>query len=104
MGRRAQRNIRMLETLSPAGVLENFRPAQDTLVELDLFDTGDVRWPDHDGSRFNLSEFSCLKRLSLDSICIFPPGGSWASRMGLCGLLPRSIEDIKVSMIHRSCK
>ena len=86
----------MLENLSPAKSLECLRPVQETLVELHITDEG-IKWPGHDGSRFDLTAFDCLRLLSLCAVCVFPPESSWASRKGLYKLLPSSIEDITVS-------
>ena len=94
---RRQREARMLEKLSPARVSTCLRPIRETLVELDLIDVG-MRWPDHDGSRLDLSGFISMKKISLCAACVFVPDGSWDGRKGLGELLPKTVEDIVVTM------
>lgn len=89
-------DIRILESLSPAGILTCLRPVRETLEELDLHNVGG-RWPGHDGSRLDLRAFECMKKISLPAACIFIPHGSWESRNGLGQLLRKTIEDIVVS-------
>ena len=93
-----RREALMLEKLSPAGVLACLHPVRETLVELNLIDVG-TRWPDHDGSRLDLRGFTCLKKISLCATCVFIPNGSWDGRKGLGELLPKTIEEIDVSML-----
>ncbi len=112
LGAQRQRILEMVDDMSPASIRQCIQPLRETLVELNLVDAG-VQWPGHDGTRLNLRDFECMKRLSVRAACLLVPNRAWGARDGLFKLLPKNIEEINVSstpmgshdaFFHHLCK
>lgn len=86
---------RMMSPLSPALIAQAFSPLQACLVELRLSDGPITHWPGHDGTRMDMSKFTCLKVLVVPSTCFFR-GSPAAKRRGVRELLPPSLMELSV--------
>ncbi|KAE9363995.1 hypothetical protein N431DRAFT_390221, partial [Stipitochalara longipes BDJ] len=80
----------MLRTFSPMRILPTLFPVAQSLTRLEL-DTRRQDWPNHDGSRLDLSGFVALKDLTASALCFLAPLPQGIPRNGLYRLLPRSL-------------
>ncbi len=93
----------MMSPLSPALMAQAFSPLQAFLVELRLNDGLITHWPGHDGTRMDISKFTCLKVLVVPSTYFFR-GSPEVERRGVRELLPLVLEELNVrpfSLVQR---
>lgn len=86
----------MENELSPSHVLLTLSPLARTLTALELHTNGQ-EWSGHDGSRLDLSGFGNLKSISASAELFVAPLSLGVARDGTHKLLPRSLEQLRVS-------
>lgn len=88
----------MASYLSPASTALAFSPLQTCLVELNFYDGPITHWPGHDGTRMDMSQFTCLKRLVVPATCFFNIFHS-IQRRHIRALLPSSLKELDVRSV-----
>ena len=87
---------KMVTPLSPVKMTKALQPVKDTLVYLKIHKDHIVTWPEHDGTRLDLSNFNSIKVISVPSNCFFKHPVPDATRDGVWRFLPRNIEVLRV--------
>jgi hypothetical protein len=90
----------LVDPISPVQISQALSPVKHSLVELTL---SRGTSPGHDYSRMDLSDFAELKTLTAPSECFFnyktPSSDEIGTRLGTYRLLPRTLEDLHVSIL-----
>jgi len=89
-----------LAVISPSSILQSLAPISHSLEELTFSYFSVETWArcQHDGSQLRLNEFSQLKKCSIPATFFFASPNADSSRSGLHMLLPRSLEELEVSL------
>ena len=88
--------VTMISVLSPARIPVLLEPIQHSLRSLNLGEATQTEWPHHDGSRMDMSSFSCLKVLKTVAKCMFSAKSPDDGRKGVYRLLPPTLEELDV--------
>lgn len=88
----------MSSALSPADIPTALKPIQHSVLRLDLKDGTQTQWLSHDGTRMDMSSFTCLKVLKARAECFFAAKSPIGKRKGVYELLPLNLEELNVRL------